>query len=113
MKIRVIISLTLAVAVCVVADACAGSPVSEESGGCGMDLHGVAGVIRPESSDLTCETIKDDLLDAIPSKPQSFVIIGSSPHLLWKCQLYAAKTHPVLLQCSHHRKHFSVVKSNN
>lgn len=113
MKSRMKIAVICAVVVsCATATACAGSSVSGESGGCRQDVRGVAGVIHPETSELRCAVI-NELIYAIPSEPQGYLVEGESPDLLWKCRLYAAKGHSVLLSCSHHQKHFSVVKDSS
>jgi hypothetical protein len=93
----------------VTSSACAGSPMLREPGGCGMLIRGVTGVVRPESSNLTCAAVKE-IIDSVPSKPQKYLVISESPHLLWKCQLYPVKAQGVLLRCAHRQKHFSIVK---
>lgn len=39
--------------------------------------------------------------------------MGESPRLLWKCIYYGAEAKRVLLRCEHHKRHFSIVKSDN
>jgi hypothetical protein len=106
--------MVAATMLCIVADSCAGAapPVLGESHGCATVIHGVAGMVRPEISSLSCAAIRQ-LIYALPSEPQRFLLEGESPSLLWKCRLYSAKRHALLLGCEHHRKHFSVVKAAN
>lgn len=100
-----------AIMVCAVGDACAGSPgLVGTSGGCHEEIwEGVPGLVRPETSTLTCTAVKK-LIKFRPSEPQSFLVSDELSKLRWKCQLYPAKGHSVLLRCTHHQKHFSVVK---
>lgn len=81
----------------------------ELSGGCQHRIRGVATVIRPETSRLSCVAIHK-LIFGIPSEPQSYLIMGEAPHLLWKCRFYGVKSGPVLLQCQHHERRFSIDK---
>jgi len=96
---------------CATTSACAGSPEASLSQGCHEEIwEGVGGLVRPETSDLTCAAIKK-LIEFRPSEPQRYLVMGESPHIRWKCRLNSAQGHVVLLRCIHHRKHFSVVKS--
>jgi hypothetical protein len=82
----------------------------EDTSGCRQEVRGEAGVIRPETSRLSCAAI-DEMLFGIPSEPQAYSILGESPRLLWKCRLYPASAQRVLLRCQHHKWHFTVVRA--
>lgn len=106
--------LISAIMMCAGGVACAGSPgLVETSTGCHEEIwEGVPGVVRPETSGLTCTAIKE-LIKYRPSEPQGFLVSNESSNLRWKCQLYPAKAHLILLQCAHHQKHFSVAKDTD
>jgi hypothetical protein len=94
MKLRRTIGAVVAVlAVGSAASACAGSDALREPGGCETLIRGTIGIVRPESSKLTCATVKR-IIGSIQSKPQKYVVISESPHLLWKCQLFQRRPDP-------------------
>lgn len=80
--------------------------------GCQREYGGVKGVDRPETSRLSCAAI-DKLSDTMPGEPETFLTSGGSPRLLWKCKFYGTEAGRVLLQCEHHKRHFSLVKSGS
>ena len=95
---------------CLIATACAGSAASSRSAGCGTDIHEAPGVIRPETSHLSCAEISH-MIGALPAEPQRFVIISESPHALWKCRLYPPSEREVQLSCAHHQERFRIVRA--
>lgn len=105
---RNIILICAVLVVCVTCSACGASAMS--SGSCREEVQGVAGVIRPETSSLSCAQIKE-LIEVRPSEPGGFVAIGEEPHRLWKCQVYVPKKSRVLLSCTHHQENFGIVKN--
>lgn len=102
------IALVCAVVItCAMCSACADPAISRESG-CHDEVQEVAGVIRPETSGLSCAQIKK-LIEVQPSDPGGFLVIGEEPHRLWKCRIYVPKKSKVSLGCTHHQEHFSVI----
>lgn len=110
--LRITSVLIAAIMVCVWSDACAGSPaLVGTAGGCHEEVwERVPGLVRPETSNLTCTAIKE-LIKFRPSEPQGFLVSDESSNLRWKCRLYPAKGHLVLLRCARRRRHFSIVKA--
>jgi len=78
--------------------------------GCRAEIRGVGTVLKSETSGLTCAAI-NRLTVGLPSRPQAFVIIGESPHVLWKCHLFSLDAPRLLLRCAHHQKEFSILRS--
>lgn len=76
---------------------------------CRREIRGVTGVIRPETSKLSCAVI-DELTFGLPAEPQAYLIGGESPGMNWKCRYYSPAAKSVLLRCSYRQKHFSIVK---
>jgi len=75
---------------------------------CRRDIRGVTGVIRPETSKLTCTEI-DSLTFGLPAEPESYLIEGDSPGMHWKCRFRLPEEQAVLLRCVYRQKHFSIV----
>jgi len=105
---RSIILVCAVLLACVTCSACGASAMS--SGGCREEVQGVVGVIRPETSSLSCAQIKK-LIEVRPNEPGGFVVIGEEPRRLWKCEVYVPKKSRVLLSCTHHQEHFSIVNA--
>lgn len=87
------------------------TPVGDTSG-CRQEVLGEAGVIRPETSRLSCTAI-NRMIDSIPSEPQAYLLQGEAPRLLWKCRFYGTEQGSVLLRCENDKRYFSIVKSAN
>lgn len=101
------IALVCAVLViCAICSACADPAMS--SGGCQEEVQKVAGVIRPETSGLSCAQVKE-LVEVRPSEPGGFLAISEEPHGLWKCRVYVPKKSKILLGCTHHQEHFDII----
>jgi len=77
--------------------------------GCRQEIRGVTGVIRTETSKLSCADI-NNLTSGIPSEPEAYLIEGDSPRLFWKCRFYGTDMGSLLLRCQHDKRHFSIVK---
>jgi hypothetical protein len=108
---RRIATVCAVVVACALCSACAEPAISQESGGCHEEVQRTAGVIQPETSGLSCAQIKK-LIEVQPSEPGGFLLSGDEPHRTWKCRIYVPQKSKVLLGCTHHQKHFSVVKGD-
>ena len=103
--------ITLGLLLSVLSVGCANpATLVEGTSGCRQEVRGEAGVIRPETSRLSCAAI-NEMLFGIPSEPGPYSILGESPRLLWKCRLYPASAQRVLIDCQHHKRHFAVVRA--
>lgn len=83
--------------------------VGGNTSGCRQEVLGEAGVIRPETSRMSCTAI-NKMFDSIPSEPQAFLMQGESRLLLWKCRFYGTDQGSVLIRCESDKRHFSIVK---
>lgn len=110
---RTVSLLTVGVALSVLLTGC--PDPSEVAGvgvtGCQREISGVTGVIRTETSKLSCAEI-NKLVSSIPGEPDNYLIEGDSPRLFWKCRYYGTKAGPVLLRCQNGKRHFSIVKKS-
>lgn len=112
MRFRPIVNLiTLGLSLSVLFGGCADPSALVEGGtsGCRQEVLGKAGVIRPETSRLSCTAI-NEMIDSFPSEPQAYLIQGESPPLLWKCRFYGTEQGSVFLRCENDKRHFSIVK---
>lgn len=78
--------------------------------GCQQRVLGIMGAIRRETSGLNCRAI-NRLISSIPSEPETYLISGRSPRLLWNCRFYGVEGQSVFLRCQHDKKQFSIVNS--
>ena len=84
------------------------SPADAAVSGCDQTVLGVAGVIRPESSGMTCRQIK---------RMNSGVMPGGAPYLLespftgrfWKCRTRGPHPAAPLLRCELGPRRYSIV----
>lgn len=110
---RVVSLITLGVALSVLLAGCPDPRMAAGgASGCRREFDGVTGVDLPETSGLSCGAI-DKLTDSMPSEPETFLTIGDSPRLLWKCRFYGTETQRVLFRCEHDKRHFSIVRGSS
>jgi hypothetical protein len=88
-----------------------GAPAGASAKGCLQNVHGVQGVVRPETSRLSCRQIVLQI-QALPASPGSFLLEVSAPQGdgLWKCRLLDARRGQLLLKCAYGKSHFSIVR---
>lgn len=98
-------------AVVLFATACGASADSTALGprGCDQTVLGTPGKIRPESSGLSCAAIKK-LLSSVPAEPGGFLLSGESPDVVWKCNLYSARSAD-LVSCQRGLRKFRIVRA--
>lgn len=104
-KYLIIGSLLIVLGMCA---ACGAQGSVAEAGSCKQIVLEVDGRIVPESSGLTCAGVRQ-LLDSIPARPGSFLIVSKKPRVTWKCYLYpSAGDSKDLVTCSSRGRKFSV-----
>jgi hypothetical protein len=68
----------------------------------------VRGMVRPETSRLDCEQIKN-LIAILPPGPGSFVLANKS-HYQWECDQVKPGAGGFLLRCEHGDRRFSIIR---
>jgi len=101
--------LIVAVALAVVVVAGCGSGAAADDGGCDQSVRGVAGVIHPETSKLSCSEIRS-IIQFIPTTPGAFIVESKAPRLSWDCVLYG-RSSQTLIRCHRPRRAFSVIRA--
>lgn len=79
--------------------------------GCQREISGATAVTRTETSKLSCAAI-NNLVSAIPSKPENYLIGTASPRLYWKCRYFGTEQGSILLRCEHDKRQFSIVRKS-
>jgi hypothetical protein len=76
--------------------------------GCKQIVLGVAGMIRPESSGLTCRQIKR-MNEAVSPGGTPYLVESPDTGLYWKCRTRGSRPAAPLLRCEREGHRFSIV----
>lgn len=81
---------------------------SARTPGCDQTILGTAGVIRPESSGMSCRRIKEMVTSVSPG-PQPYLFESPFTGNYWKCLARSNRSTGPLLRCELKAKRFSIV----
>jgi hypothetical protein len=84
-----------------------GAGASDTQPGCDQVVLGTDGVIRPETSGMTCSQIRR-MLGGVPAEPGGWLQESPFTGRFWKCHRNEPRANRPLVRCELHAAHFSI-----